>query len=29
LKKVIERAKEYFKDKEKMERSMGEVMGDE
>jgi hypothetical protein len=29
LKKVVERAKEYFKDKEKMERKIKEVLGDE
>lgn len=29
LKKVIERAKEYFKDKEKMEKNIKEVLGDE
>jgi len=29
LKKVVERAKEYFKDKEKMERKIKEVLEDE
>ncbi len=29
LKKVIERAKEYFKDKEKMEKNIKEVLGNE
>lgn len=29
LKKVIERAKEYFEDKEKMEKNIKEVLGDE
>lgn len=29
LKKVVERAKEYFNDKEKMEKNIKEVLGDE
>ena len=29
LKKVVERAKEYFKDKEKMDASIKEALGDE